>query len=212
MKLLYVCQERADVMCSVKETAREITCSTKSDEMNLKRIVRYLIGVPSAKCLIEIVTPPKFVNVDTDSDWAGQVTTCNSKSGGVVQWRNATLTTCSRTQQTVSMSSAEAELCALTTGIAEGMVTKHLLQELGHEVIILNHVDIQSAKAWASKRGLGRMKHVMLKYMYVQHVVEKKLTNLAYISTKQNKADLMTKCHTSEAHKRGCAMIGLRLA
>ena len=67
-------------------------------------------------------------------------------------------------------------------------------------------------KLWASKRGIGRMKHVMLKYMYVQDVVEKKLTNLAYISTKQNKADLMTKCHTSEAHKRGCAMIGLRLA
>ena len=92
------------------------------------------------------------------------------------------------------------------------MVTKHLLQELGHEVILMNHVDSQSAKAWTSKRGLGRMKHVMLKYMYVQDVVEKKLTNLAYISTKQNKADLMTKCHTSEAHKRGCAMIGLRLA
>ena len=55
------------------------------------------------------------------------------------------------------------------------------------------------------------MKHVMLKYMYVQDV-EKKLTNLAYISTKQNKADLMTKCHTSEARKRGCVMIGLRLA
>ena len=92
------------------------------------------------------------------------------------------------------------------------MVTKHLLQELGHEVIFMNHVDSQSAKAWASKRGLGRMKHVMLKYMYAQDVVEKKLTNLAYIDTKQNKADLMTKCHTSEAHKRGCAMIGLRLA
>ena len=51
------------------------------------------------------------------------------------------------------------------------------------------------------------MKHVMLKYMYVQDVVEKKLTNLAYINTKQNKADLMTKCHKSEVHKRGCAMI-----
>ena len=52
----------------------------------------------------------------------------------------------------------------------------------------------------------------MLQYIYVQDVEEKKLTNLAYISTKQNKADLMTKCHTSEAHKRDCAMIGLRLA
>ena len=53
------------------------------------------------------------------------------------------------------------------------------------------------------------MKHVMLKYMYVQDVVEKKLTNLAYISTKQNKTDLMTKCHTSEAHKRGCAVVAI---
>ena len=64
----------------------------------------------------------------------------------------------------------------------------------------------------ASKRGLGRMRHVMLKCMFAQDVVEKKLTNLAYIHTKQNKADLMTKCHTSEAHKKSCAMMGLRLA
>ena len=91
------------------------------------------------------------------------------------------------------------------------MVTKHFLQELGHEVILMNHVDSQSTKAWASERGLGRMKRVMLKYMYVQDVVEKKLTNLAHINAKQNNADLMTKCHTSEAHKRRCAMIGLRL-
>ena len=211
-KLLYMCQERANVMYSVKETTRKITCPTESDEMNLKRIVRYLKGAPSAKSLIEIITPSNFVNVYTDSDWARQATTCKSTSGGIVQWRNATLTAWSRTQQTVSLSSAEAELSALTTGVAEGMVTKYLLQELGHEVILMNQVDSQSSKAWASKRGLGRMKHVMLKYMYVQDVVEKKLTNLAYNNEKQNKADLMTKCHTSEAHKRGCAMMGLRLA
>ena len=210
-ELLYMCQERADVMYTVKDTARKITCPTESDEMNLKRIVRYLKGAPSAQRLIEIITPPNFVNVYTDSDWAGQATTCRSTSGGVVQWKNATLTAWSRTQQTVSLSSAEAELYAVTTGVAEGMVTKHILQELGHEVFLMNHVDSQSAKAWASKRGLGRMKRVMLKYMYVQDVVEKKLTNLAYTNMKQNKADLMTKCHTSEAHKRGCAMIGLRL-
>ena len=40
-------------MYSVKETARKITCPTESDEMNLKRIVRYLKGAPSAKSLIE---------------------------------------------------------------------------------------------------------------------------------------------------------------
>ena len=29
--------------------------------------------------------------------------------------------------------------------------------------------------------------------------MEKKLTNLAYMNTKQNKADLMTKCHTTRS-------------
>ena len=67
-KLLYMCQERADVMYSVKETARKITCPTESDEIHLKRIVRYLKGALSAKSLIEITTPSKFVNVYTDSD------------------------------------------------------------------------------------------------------------------------------------------------
>ena len=74
-KWLYMCQEGADVMHSVKETARKITCPTESDEMNLKRIVKYLKSAPSEKSLIEIITPSKFVNVYTDSDWAGQATT-----------------------------------------------------------------------------------------------------------------------------------------
>ena len=48
------------------------------------------------------------------------------------------------------------------------------------------------------------MKHVMLKYMYVQDVVEKKLSNLAYSNTKQNKADLMTKRHIRSTQERLC--------
>ena len=52
----------------------------------------------------------------------------------------------------------------------------------------------------------------MLKYMFVQDVVEKKLTNLAYINTKLSKADWMTRCHTSEADNRASAMLGLRLS
>ena len=63
-KLLYLCQERADIKYTVKETARKIMCPTESDEMNVKRITRYLKGVPIAKCLIEINRFPPFVNVD----------------------------------------------------------------------------------------------------------------------------------------------------
>ena len=156
-------------MYSVKETARKTTSSPESDEMNVKRIARYLKGVPIAKCLIESNRFPPFVNVYTDTDWSRQHQTRKSTSAGVTQWRSLTLSARSRTQQSVSLSSAEAELYALTTGISEGMVTKHLLIELGyevtlvnHEVTLVNHVGSQSAKAWTSKRGVGRMKHVVL--------------------------------------------------
>ena len=52
----------------------------------------------------------------------------------------------------------------------------------------------------------------MLKYMFVQGAVEKKETTLASVITNSNKPDLMTKCHTSEAHTKGCAMLGLKLS
>ena len=83
------------------------------------------------------------------------------------------------------------------------IVTKHLLKELGNES--REHLNSQSAKTWASKRGLGRMQHVMLQYMFVQDVMEEKQTTLPYVNTKSNKADMMTKCHTNEAHMKGCA-------
>ena len=83
--------------------------------MNVKRIARYLKGVPIAKCLIVINRFPPFVNVYTDSEWAEQHRTCGSTSGEVTQWGSTTLSAWSRTQQSVSLSSAEAELYALTT-------------------------------------------------------------------------------------------------
>ena len=54
-KLLYTCQERADIMYSVKETARMILCPAESEEMSMQRITRYLKGVPSAKCLMDVI-------------------------------------------------------------------------------------------------------------------------------------------------------------
>ena len=67
----------------------------------------------------------------------------------------------------------------------------------------MNHVDSQSAKHGHPREDLEEWNMWCWSTCMCKMLVEKKLTNLAYISTKQNKADLMTKCHTSEAHKRG---------
>ena len=48
------CACAEDVLYGLKETARKILHPGGSDEMNLKRIVRYLNGLASAKCLTDI--------------------------------------------------------------------------------------------------------------------------------------------------------------
>ena len=113
--------------------------------MNVNRITRYFKGVPRTKNLIEIITFPQSMNVYTDSDWEGQSMTCKThkRCSFAVGERNAFW--------------MEAELFVLTTGIAEGMGTKHLSKE-GNEVTLVNHVDSHCAKAWASKQGLGLMR------------------------------------------------------
>ena len=69
---------------------------------------------------------------------------------------------------------------APTPGIAESVVTKHLLSELGPQgVTQAMHVDRQAAKGWSqSRRGLGLTKHILRKNICVQVFVEKKRTDL----------------------------------
>ena len=55
-------------MDSVTETARKITCPTESDNMSVKRIVRYLKGAVGAKCLIVKCYPHSKVTNTTNSE------------------------------------------------------------------------------------------------------------------------------------------------
>ena len=55
-------------------------------------------------------------------------------------------------------------------------------------MILANHVDSQAAKARASKQGLGRVKHVVVRCMFAEDVANKKHATLAHVNTK---SDLM---------------------
>ena len=60
-----------------------------------------------------------------DASWS-----LNSASGGIVTWGDGCLKTFSRKQSTVALSSAEAELAALTEVAKEGLSIVLLIQTL----------------------------------------------------------------------------------
>ena len=55
----------------------------------------------------------------TDSDWAGDLASRRSTSGGFIVYRGAVMMRWSKTQSNVALSSAEAELNATVKGLSE---------------------------------------------------------------------------------------------
>ena len=53
--------------------------------------------------------------------------------------------------------------------------------------------DSTAAIAFASRQGLGRQKHVMTRYLWVQQAVKSKRITLKKVDTKENVADALTK-------------------
>ncbi len=70
----------------------------------------------------------------SDSDWAGCRVTGKSTSGGVIMLGSHVLKGCSRTQNHVTMSSAEAELIALVKCTAEVMGIQSMFRDWGREM------------------------------------------------------------------------------
>ena len=53
--------------------------------------------------------------------------------------------------------------------------------------------DSEAAKSFVSRRGLGRMRHIEVRELWLQEEVRKGLVTVAKVSGKENPADLMTK-------------------
>ena len=55
--------------------------------------------------------------------------------------------------------------------------------------------DSAGAKSFSSTRGLGRMRHVEVKDLWLQELVQKRRLHMLKINGLVNVADTLTKCH-----------------
>ncbi len=106
------------------------------------------------------------------------------------------LRTWSPTQPVVAMSSAEAEYYAMVDGAPRGLGVWSMLNELGARIqYVYLHTDSSAAKAFISRRGFGRMRHMEVKQLWLQECVKQGTIKLIKIAGNLNPADLMTKFH-----------------
>ena len=84
----------------------------------------------------------------------------------------------------------------MVTGCAEGLGMQSLAEDLGWKMDVRIWTDSNAAKAVGPRRGLGKLRHVELKWSWVQDMVKEGRVKLRTVRGDENVADHLTKPKT----------------
>ena len=134
----------------------------------------------------------------SDSDWAGDREDRKSTSRYVFMLNNGLISWCSRRQQTVALSSTEAEYMALTLAAKETIWIRLLMTELGlmqdDASPTVNVLEREGAIALANNPVLhSRTKHIDIQHHFIRNEVTEGRIDLKYVPTEHMVADGLTK-------------------
>ena len=165
---------------------------------NLRPLVQRF---PSERFTLKSECDPREITLFVDASWS-----LDSTSGGIISWMNCCLKAFSRKQPTSALSSAEAELMALTEGAKESIYIALLVEHLteGVEGETGNYpidalCDSQSAICIANMNSLLRkVRHLELRAQYIQELVSSGRLKPSFLPGKENPSDGLTKSPTEE--------------
>ena len=93
----------------------------------------------------------------------------------------------------MSLSSGESEFYGEVKAASEGLGLQALARDWAVDVGVKVRCDSSSARAIASRRGLGRVRHIEVRYLWLQERVARKHILIEAVATDRNLADLLTK-------------------
>ena len=133
----------------------------------------------------------------SDSNW----TIGHSTSGWAILYAGAVIGYGSKRQQSIALSSTEAEIMAASQAATEIMYFRGILQELGRELDpTVLYVDNQGAVELSKDlKSCKRSRHIERRYLKIRELVADGEIVVKYVKSDQNHADMLTKPLDSEA-------------
>ena len=210
----YLAADRPDIQYSVKEICRRMARPVAGDWQKLVRLGRYLKGSP--RCVLEYQwqescgAPAGY----SDSDWAGDRKTGKSTSGGIIMMGCHLIKSWSRTQDSVTLSSAEAELVALgklameILGIRSMCSEWHMMDQQSASPL---YADASAALSIAKRQGAGKMRHINVKSLWLQEKEIQKELRYEKVKGEDNPSDGLTKHVRQELAERYSGSVNYKL-
>ncbi|TXG48915.1 hypothetical protein EZV62_024790 [Acer yangbiense] len=170
--LMYLTATRPDIMNAISLLSRYMHCASEIHFQATKRIVRYIKGTIDYGlrfCHVKNFTLHGY----SDNDWVGCVDDMRSTSGYCFSFGFAIFSWCSKKQEVIAQSTAEAEYVATAAIVNQALWIRKLITDLHMEqkesTQIL--VDNQTATSIAiSPVFHGKTKHFKLKLYFLREV------------------------------------------
>ncbi|KAG8481885.1 hypothetical protein CXB51_026674 [Gossypium anomalum] len=193
--LLYLTATRPDIMFVVSLLSRFIHCYDVVHFKAAKRVLRYVKGTLNYGVKFEKGKELKLTGY-SDSDWAGFIDNMKSISGNFFTLGSGVFCWCSKKQQTVAQSIAEAEYIAAAAAINQAIWLRKLLCDLNEDHAEATKIRVDNQLAVAIAKNLvfhGKTKHFKIKYHFVREAEQSKEVRLVHYSSENQFADILTK-------------------
>ena len=177
----------------------------------IKRIFRYL-KMTAGKCLRFEKQGRVEVKGYCDADWAGDIDTMKSTSGYVFMIGGGAISWSSKKQQTVALSSSEAEYMSATHASKEALWVKRFVEEIGwKQPCVEIYCDNQSAlKLMKNPKYHAKTKHISVQYHFLRELIEEGEIKFIFVGTNLQCADFLTKGLAREKLERFTKDVGLK--
>ena len=170
----YLSQDRSDIKFATKELSRRMAKPRIRDVNAAKRLARYLSTRTRTICHFRKQKMPKEIEAWSDSDWAGCLETRKSTSGGLIKFGTHILKSWSITQNTIALSSGEAEFYAMVKAGSQGLGMRSMMDDVGIRSKVKIITDATAARGMAQRKGLGAVRHVEVHQLWIQDKVQSK--------------------------------------
>ena len=192
----YLSLDRPDLQFSTKELCRAFSQPTRKDYIKLKMLGRYLVGRPRMVWRFpwqDQDPSPEALHIYTDTDFAGCKVTRRSTSGSCVMRGKHCIKTSSKTQTTICLSSAEAELGGIVSSASAALGLQSVAADLGLTWSLELRADASAAIGICRRRGLGKVRHLHVSDLWVQDRLRSGDFKLVKWPGQDNLADSLTK-------------------
>ncbi len=210
--LLYLTSSQPDIMFSVCACARFQANPKESHLTAVKRILRYLKNTQNLGIWYDRNSPYEL-HAYTDADFAGCLVDRKSTSESCCFLGTSIITWGSKKQNSIALSTAEAEYIASGSCCAQILWIRQQLRDyqISCSSTILRCDNTSAIEITKNPIHHSRTKHIDLRYHFIRDQVNQKVITLEYVPTENQLADLFTKPLSTERFNMLVREIGMRI-